>query len=621
MKAQSNNMPTVAVLCLLLNAGAALHHCSEHIQPAVAEKIVSSLSTHHKKINTGFMDDNDPQGLYPLKIKKPPPCGSYSHDVGDLERFYKTAIQVYRHDPTVSPHVVVVLTAVRVRTTCRAHWIGRDELSIVDESVSLFPRLPQGEWEVFHYQMLNSISSYKLGHDSLELLGQNLYSCPWLINPGEKTLYLVRVQVKLAAWSPTGYMVSPYYLKSCRLNSDPKFCNISVHSRVYWDKASRSDAPLIPGIIIGGMLETSQPSISNALCPGVSRFINLKNTFQLSFQVLDIRDWRPETVIGGEPVFISDEGVFFAFLNHDGSPILSVICPAWRNTGGDRERRNVKGVRKHDFSSGFPSDLQTATLEEEISWVRAETEGQLGGLFNRTVKELIDIHFQSCQHQNLMTEIAIGMIALDPRPYLLIKLGHPLFKIQQVGRERYFRSARPVTDITWNFQGVTNQNIPVNFTINGQRRSGFFVCGLGYITQNPVLATGSTDECFLLLHILGGLNLCTGILTPSVVDGSTTTESWIPRIDAPSFSMSDLSYKNHLEEEWFTSTDPKALLQSMGHSFLHENPKYFTLSDYTQLIDTALYWGPIIIGVLLCLKLLGWACGGETSTALRSRVL
>lgn len=614
-----NGKVKLTPLLLLVVTVNGIYHCGEHLSLEAQQKTKAVLTNPNIKTFTGFMDEDDPRGLRPLQFQRPPPCGSYSHGVEDLERFRKTAVQIYRHDPTIPPHTVVTISAVRVITSCVAHWIGRNVLSVKDETVSKFSRLPQDALEVFLYQLKSRLPTYKLGADLLEVLDQDIYACPWFSNPGEKTSYLLRIQSKAAYWSPTGFLISPYFLKDCQMNNKNRSCNVSEHTRVMWDNPAEISVPLVPGSIMGGILEISSRTTTNRICPGVTRFINLKNTFQLSFSVPDIRDWAPETVVRGVPIYLSDEGIFFSFLNHDGDSILHDICPSWSN---DRRRRSSGAhTRQREFSSSLPLDLQTSTLEEEVSWIRAETEGQLGGLYNRTVRELVDLHFQDCQLKKLVTEISIGLAPLDPRPYISVQLGHNMFKVQQIGNKKYYRVVNPVSNLTWNLNKVHGQNFPVNFTYRGEAKSGYFICSRGYISLSPVMSNDPTKECFLYLHVLGGIDLCTGLTTPSVSEDLANSGQWIPKISVPEFRMADVSYKNHLEEEWFYSTDTNSLLQSMGHSLLHDNPNYFSLSAYTQLIDRVVFWTPLIIGLYVTIKLLSCCCSDPTSQSLRSRVM
>ncbi|QRW41823.1 MAG: glycoprotein [Elisy virus] len=607
------------VFCLLCCGNTlSYQHCSEKLSKEIINKTRSILGTKDSKPLTGFMDRKSARYVYPLELKKPPPCGSYDANRENIDRFHKTAVQIYRFDPTLTPHLVVELTAVRVETICKSHWIGRDEKVIVREVTSTFNKLPEEDLLIFLQLVKGKIESFSLGEENLELLSQELFECPYFVNPGEKMTYALRVRVKSAYWSPSGYMVSPYFLKDCTMTAPSGSCNASTSTLLLWSPLTPRQAPLVPGAIMGGILETTPISRTNEYCPGARRFLNLRNTFQLSFQVPNIQDWTPETLVSGIPIFVSEEGIFFTFLTHDGQMILRDLCPSWKHQGGSRTLRHTMSHLR--FSSEMPLPIQTSTLEDEVSWIRAETEGQLDGLFNRTVRELIDLHFQDCLQLRAITLLSIGLSPLDPKPYISSLLGHDLFEVFQIGSRRFFRTAQPVTDLVFHFENVTGHNIHVTFKRGADLEQGYFDCRFGFILSEPDLSDSPVESCYLTLHRVGGVDLCSGEVTPSSYESTVSFGDWIPKISAPSFGFSDIDFQNHLEETELSYVGPKNFLKSMGHSLVHEDSLFKTIADYTFVIDKILYWSPYLIVLFVCVKIFCCCFGQEVSKSVRSRI-
>lgn len=602
---------------MFFGSSTAIFHCVEHLSKTIVDKVLSKLDEHKSQIFTGYLTNSINADLTPLTIRDPPPCGTYlgSHQAED--KFAKTAVQLYQYDPTLTPHLILSITSVRVSTECKTRWFGRNEKTIESEAVSTFEKLPQDEWEVYATRIPGLLHSMSAGEEKMEVLNQEIYECPKLFNPGKKSTYVLRVQVKKAYWSPTGFLVAPWFLKNCRFTSDLQPCNASAHTKIYWDSSTRTGPPLLPTVTMGGLLELSDHSLSNGLCQGARRFTNIKNSFQLSFRVPDIGGWEPEVYINGIPVFLSDEGVYFSFLSHDGELILKSICPSWKYDKPNRRSRQV--IQPPRSSSEVPLDLQTMTLEEEVAWIRARTEGHLSGLYNRTVREIMLVHYNECQLRKSVLELAISLSPLDPRPYLSSVLGHRFFEVVQRGKKRYYKTALPVSEISLDLHSAKGQNIPVNFTVSGRRESGYFVCGLGYIKSSPLEESVTTDHCYLYLHDIGGIDLCSGETTPSSYEGVMNTD-WNPKIEVPFLRLSDMEYGNELEENSYSFIGPRDFISSMGHSLVHPDSNFPSLSDYTLLIDHFILVLPWLILFLIAWKIVACVCQSEGTTSVKSRV-
>lgn len=592
-------------------------HCSDHITPEIINSLQSLLLTHKKDIFTGYLDFPSSLNLIPIKIETPPPCGSYTSSSSDLDKFQKTAIQVYRFDPTSSPHLILSLTAVRVTTSCTSHWIGRDEKTITKEVVSTFDRLPQEELSIIKSQLEVTINTFSPGEERLELLSQEIYDCPTWVNPGIKNTYVLRLKLHRAYWSPKGFLISPFLLRNCSLSGSSSFCEATHHTWLYWSSSTSVKSPLYPSMTIGGVLETSVPSNSNELCPGVVRFFSMDSNFELTFSVESITNWEPETYSSERPIFISSEGIFFSFLEHDGQSILSFLCPSWKFETPNRTGRIGRSIIK--FSGDLPLDVQPQTLEEEISWVRARVEGHLSHLYNRTVNELVKIHQRDCESKRMIILLAIGLSPLDPRPYLTLSLGHPFFEVTQIKNRRYYKTALPVTDLTFDFRNTSQGHISVSFRLNKAPITGYFSCSKGYIRLTRSEAEEETKNCYLHVHGLGGIDLCTARTTPSSYSGPREGD-WLPKIEVPVLKFIDEAYENSLEETSFSYLGPRDFLRSMGHSLLHDEPRWPSLSNYTSMIDSAMYWGPIGLVVFVLAKLFLCFCGGDVSEKVKSRV-
>lgn len=563
----------------------------------------------------GSIISSDKTNMKPLMIERDPPCGSYSSSLSDLERFEKTGVQIYRYDPTVTPHEILQVTAVRLKTVCNSHWIGRDEHEISEELVSNFELLPQEELELILLKLKGIKDGMKLNEDRLEILDQALYTCPWFINPGVLKLHALRLKLKYAYWSPRGFLTAPFFSQECELSNPHRNCSVSSHTRLYWFSNPTAGLPLVPTVTFGGLLETTPNSNTNNICKGVRRFSTSQSNLQLNLEISDINRWSPEMFIGNTPIFLSSEGIYFSFLTHNGKIILQELCPSW---SAERYRGlHKRSVQPQEprFANDFPYDLQMFALEDEMSWSRAETEGQLEELANRTVREIIDLHFKNCVARRLLTDIAISIIPLNPRPYLSRKLGHDQFEVYYVNNKVFFKMASPISQLVLNLTSPAEGSLSVSFMSSTGAQEGYLSCSRGIIFDRPdPIPSQPITSCYLPLKLLGGLDLCTGSLTPSSSDLINSETTWVPSIKPPMLSMSNLAYKNQLEERTFSFFGPQTFVQSMGHSLTHDNSRYPSLSDYTSLIDTVLIWAPLLITLYVVWFLIRCFSGSPGST-------
>lgn len=225
--------------------------------------------------------------------------------------------------------------------------------------------------------------------------------------------------------------------------------------------------------------------------------------------------------------------------------------------------------------------------------------------------------FSNCRQERFLLELAKNFIPINERLFLEAYFGHSLFVSRVENDKLFFKMADPVAKLSLNISSLrTLSSIPAVVTLSSQEEiSGFLHCGTGLVTLSPPVSNPLTS-CYLPLVRLGGLDLCTGSLAPSVGELPSHLNNWIPEVKYPLFSISDPNYHEKLalqaaEGLSRSPTDVSNLQTALIH------PAYYnSLSDYISVVDLIVHYGPFFL-VLIPLWI-AWRCHSTRTTRITS---
>lgn len=574
-----------------------------------------------------------------LPIPRPAPCGHDSYLENDLQSHYVTGIHLYQFDPSGSPGTTLVLDSIELSTTCRQYWFQHD----IKELLSSFPipftslNIPDLASHISRYQ--EKAASLELNKDYYDYLAQDPYNCPVWSFTGKSTIKAIRYKRLLSTWSLSGHLLDPIYSPQCKLNSGLNYCNTSRNQIIMWEPQKNTPLLIKPTVVLTGILETVPDTKPG--CLNITRFISPLSRFQLTLGNIRVSSLIPEAWFFRSPVFLSKEGHIFSFLLHQGQPIFFRDCPEWEfqfssskmkrsllredspNLGWMpklmkwQDSRQLSYVRKPRGLSqavvDFPLEFRAILLAENAAWTTSEVLNQIGELSNRTVREIVELHFRRCVADRFSMEIAKTIISLDERVYLEKYFGHPLFSSSYRNGQVFYKLAHIVKKLSVNYNTTLQKGFQVAYELaDGSTGLGFLQCGTGLITEDPLDGQRIDKTCYLPLVRYGGIDLCSGTLVTSVDVPLKEFSAWAPRIELPTITIKDPTYHQKLLTSSFRSLsrDPGNLNQ-LSHE-LARSAYFPSLQQYISLWDEIIRWAPVTIFLICLLYVLKCSCERPT---------